>query len=62
MKSKVEGALTSGSGRKVTSRKQAVAVALNEARYSRARIPKEGSGETEIAPSNPGIHFERGVQ
>jgi hypothetical protein len=35
------GSLKSGSGRKVKSRKQAVAVALNEARRSGAKIPKE---------------------
>lgn len=38
-----EGALKSGSGRKVTNRKQAVAVALSEARKSGARIPKKKS-------------------
>jgi hypothetical protein len=34
-----EGKLRSGSGKKVTSRKQAVAIALNEARKSGAKIP-----------------------
>lgn len=37
------GSLKSGSGKKVTSRKQAVAIALNEARKSGARIPKKKS-------------------
>jgi hypothetical protein len=41
MKEKKEGALKSGSGKKVTSRKQAVAIALSEARKSGARIPKK---------------------
>jgi hypothetical protein len=36
-----EGSLKSSSGRKVTSRKQAVAVALSEARASGAKIPKK---------------------
>ena len=36
-----EGTLKSGSGRKVSSRKQAVAVALSEARKAGARIPKK---------------------
>jgi hypothetical protein len=36
-----EGTLKSGSGKKVSSRKQAVAVALSEARKSGARIPKK---------------------
>jgi hypothetical protein len=35
-----EGKLKSGSGKKVTSRKQAVAIALSEARKSGAKIPK----------------------
>jgi len=37
------GALKSGSGRKVKSRKQAVAIALSEARKSGAKIPKKKS-------------------
>jgi len=36
-----EGTLKSGSGKKITNRKQAVAVALSEARKSGARIPKK---------------------
>ena len=36
-----EGALKSGSGQKVKSRKQAVAIGLSEARRSGARIPKK---------------------
>lgn len=36
-----EGTLKSGSGKKVTSRKQAVAIAMNEARKSGAKIPKK---------------------
>lgn len=35
------GKLKSGSGKKVKSRKQAVAIALSEARKSGARIPKQ---------------------
>ena len=35
------GSLKSGSGRKVKSRKQAVAIALSEARKSGAKIPKK---------------------
>jgi len=37
------GTLKSGSGRKVKSRKQAVAIALSEARKSGAKIPKKRS-------------------
>lgn len=38
-----EGQLKSGSGKKVKSRKQAVAIALSEARKSGAKIPKKKS-------------------
>ena len=41
MKEKKEGTLKSGSGKKVTSRKQAVAIALSEGRKSGAKIPKK---------------------
>ena len=43
MREKKHGTLKSGSGKKVTSRKQAVAIALSEARKSGARIPKKKS-------------------
>ena len=36
-----EGTLKSGSGKKVKSRKQAVAIALSEARKAGAKIPKK---------------------
>jgi hypothetical protein len=38
-----EGALKSGSGKKVTSRKQAVAIGLSEAHKSGAKIPKKAA-------------------
>jgi len=41
MKEHKRGKLKSGSGRKVTSRKQAVAIALSEARHAGAKIPKK---------------------
>jgi Family of unknown function (DUF6496) len=34
------GTLKSGSGKKVTSRKQAIAIGLSEARKSGAKVPK----------------------
>ena len=43
MKEHKEGTLKSGSGKKVTSRKQAVAIALSEARRSGAKIPRKKS-------------------
>ncbi|MCC8425676.1 DUF6496 domain-containing protein [Mucilaginibacter sp. UR6-11] len=36
-----EGKLKSGSGKKVTSKKQAVAIGLSEARKEGARVPKK---------------------
>ena len=41
MRERKHGTLRSGSGHKVKSRKQAVAIALSEARKSGARIPKK---------------------
>jgi Family of unknown function (DUF6496) len=43
MKEHEEGKLKSGSGKKVKSRKQAVAIALSEARKAGAKIPKKNS-------------------
>jgi hypothetical protein len=43
MKEHKQGTLKSGSGKKVASRKQAVAIALSEARKSGAKIPKKKS-------------------
>lgn len=38
-----EGTLKSGSGKKVTSRKQAIAIGLSEARKEGAKVPKKKS-------------------
>ncbi len=43
MKEHKSGTLKAGSGKKVKSRKQAVAIALNEARKAGAKIPKKKS-------------------
>ena len=43
MREHKHGTLKSGSGHKVKSRKQAVAIALSEARKSGAKIPKKKS-------------------
>ncbi len=43
MKEHKQGTLKSSSGKKVKSRKQAVAIALSEARRSGAKIPKKKS-------------------
>ena len=39
-----KGTLKSGSGRKVTSRKQAIAIGLSEAREKGAKVPRKSSG------------------
>lgn len=41
MHKKKEGTLRSGSGDKVTSRKQAIAIGLSEARSKGAKVPKK---------------------
>jgi hypothetical protein len=43
MHEKKEGTLKSGSGKKVTSKKQAVAIGLSEARKEGAKVPKKKS-------------------
>ena len=44
MKEKKQGTLKSGrSGKKVTSRKQAIAIGLSEARKEGARVPKKAA-------------------
>ena len=41
MKERKKGTLRSGSGKKVTSRKQAIAIGLSEARKAGAKVPKK---------------------
>ena len=43
MHERKRGTLKSGSGRKVTSRKQAIAIGLSEARKAGAKVPKRKS-------------------
>jgi hypothetical protein len=44
MRRRKRGTLKSGSGRKVTSRKQAIAIGLSEAREKGAKVPKRRTG------------------
>ena len=44
MRRRKRGTLKSGSGRKVTSRKQAIAIGLSEAREKGAKVPKRRMG------------------
>lgn len=41
MEERKAGTLKSGSGKKVTSRKQAIAIGLSEARKAGAKVPKK---------------------
>ena len=43
MRRRKKGTLKSGSGRKVTSRKQAIAIALSESREKGAKVPSRKS-------------------
>jgi hypothetical protein len=43
MRRKKKGSLKSGSGRKVTSRKQAIAIGLSEARAKGGKVPRRKS-------------------
>ncbi len=60
-----EGKLRSGSGKKVTSRKQAIAIGLSEAREAGAKIPKKsaakkaGPAKKEAHPDLPIISKEQ---
>ena len=44
MHEKKKGTLRSGSGKKVTSRKQAIAIGLSEARKKGKKVPKRKTG------------------
>ena len=46
MHEKKEGKLKSGSGKKITSRKQAIAIGLSEARKEGAKVPKKSSSKS----------------
>jgi Family of unknown function (DUF6496) len=46
MHRKKKGTLKSGSGRKVKSRKQAIAIGLNEARKKGAKVPRRKSSRS----------------
>jgi hypothetical protein len=49
MRRRKRGTLKSGSGRKVTSRKQAIAIGLNEAREKGAKVPRRRRGRKQTA-------------
>jgi hypothetical protein len=49
MRRRKKGTLKSGSGRKVTSRKQAIAIGLSEAREKGAKVPRKKTGRKSSA-------------
>lgn len=51
MKKRKSGTLKSGSGRKVTSRKQAIAIGLSEARAKGAKVPRKKSSSRKKSAS-----------
>jgi hypothetical protein len=50
MREKKKGTLRSGSGKKVTNRKQAIAIGLSEARKSGSKVPKKKSSSSKSKP------------
>jgi len=46
MRRRKKGTLKSGSGRKVKSRKQAIAIALSEARKKGAKVPRKSASQS----------------
>ena len=52
MHEKKQGKLRSGSGKKVTSRKQAIAIGLSEARKEGAKVPKKSSSKSSSRSSS----------
>jgi hypothetical protein len=49
MHEKKRGTLKSGSGKKVTSRKQAIAIGISEARAAGAKVPKKKTAKKKKA-------------
>ena len=54
MRRKKKGTLRSGSGKKVTSRKQAIAIALSEARKKGAKVPRKSTARKSTARKSSG--------
>lgn len=50
MHEKKAGTLKSGSGKKVTSRKQAIAIGISEARKAGAKVPAKKTASKKSAP------------
>lgn len=49
-----EGTLKTGTGKKVTSKKQAIAIGLSEAREAGGKVPKQKESDSKKSDSKPG--------
>jgi hypothetical protein len=56
MHERKEGTLRSGSGKKVTSRKQAIAIGLSEARKAGAKVPRKAASKKAPAKKRAKAH------
>ena len=54
MRKRKRGSLKSGSGRKVKSRKQAIAIGLSEARRKGKKVPRKSTGRKGATPKTKG--------
>jgi hypothetical protein len=60
MHERKRGTLRSGrSGRKVKSRKQAIAIGLSEARKAGGKVPRKRAGARRIQPERHDVHPDR---
>jgi hypothetical protein len=59
MRRRKKGTLKSGSGGRVKSRKQAIAIGLSEARAKGAKVPRKGSRKTSRKGSRKGSSKKR---
>jgi hypothetical protein len=59
MRRKKKGSLKSGSGRRVTSRKQAIAIGLSEAREKGAKVPPRKSSSRKRARKSTSTRKKR---
>jgi len=53
MHERKHGELKTGSGKKVTSKKQAIAIGLSEARKEGAKVPKKKTSSKKSGPKKP---------
>ena len=60
MRRRKRGTLKSGSGRKVTSRKQAIAIGLSEAREKGAKVPSRRSSKNGSRKTSGGRAVKKG--